>query len=49
MSNKNESNFCTLSGSEGLLKLHIIVCKANVLTFIWSFCQNLENYRKLIL
>ena len=33
----------------GMLKLDIMVPKANVLTYIWSFSENLENSRKLIL
>ena len=49
MSNKNENNFCVISGPVGLLTLDIMVHKAKVLTHIWSFCENLENYRKLIL
>ena len=49
MSNKNGNNFCIISGPGRLLKLDIMVCKANVLTYIWSFCENLENYRRLIL
>ena len=44
MSNKNENNFCIISDPGGLLKLDIMVRKANVLTHIWSFCENLENY-----
>ena len=49
MSNENENNFCFVSGPVGLLELDIMVRKANVLTYIWSFSENLENYRKLIL
>ena len=49
MSNKNENNFCIISGPGGLLKLDILVRKANVLTYILSFSENLENYRRLIL
>ena len=44
MSNKNENNFCIISGPVGLLKLDIMVHKANVLTYIWSFSEHLENY-----
>ena len=33
----------------GFLTLHITVHKANVLTYIWSFPENLQNSRKLIL
>ena len=47
MSKKNENNFCIISGPVGLLKLDIMVCKADLLTYIWSFHENLENYRKL--
>ena len=38
-----------VQGGGGLLKLDIMVRKANVSTYIWSFFENLENYRKLIL
>ena len=48
MSNKNENNFCIISFPGGLLKLDIMVHKANVLTYIWSFSENLENYGKLM-
>ena len=48
MSNKNENNFCIIAGPGGCLN-RIMVHKANVLTYIWSFTENLENYRKLIL
>ena len=54
MSNKNEDNFYIIScpgggGGGGLLNLDITVCKVNILTYIWSFSENLENSRKLIL
>ena len=49
MSNNNKNNFCITSCPGGLLKLDIMVCKANVLTHIFSFSENLENSRKLIL
>ena len=49
MSNKNENNFYIISCLRGLLKLDIMPHKANVLIYIWSFSENLENYRKLIL
>ena len=49
MSNKNENKFYLTSCSGGLLKLDIMVCKANVFRYIWSFSENLESYRKLIL
>ena len=41
MSNKNESNFCNISGPGGLLKLDTMVHKANVLTHIKSFRESL--------
>ena len=31
-----------------MLELDVMVCKANVLTYILSFSENLENSRKLI-
>ena len=49
MPNKNENNFYLVSGPGALSKLDIMVRKANVWTYIWSFSENLENYRKLIL
>ena len=49
MSNKNENNFYIISCPGGFLTLDIMVQKANVLTYIRSFSENLENYRKLIL
>ena len=49
MPNNNENNFYIVSGPGGLLKLDIVVCKVNVLTYIWSFSENLENERKQIL
>ena len=48
MSNKNDKNFYIISCPGGLLKLYIMVRKANVVTYIWSFSENLENSRKLI-
>ena len=47
--NKNENNFYIISCPGTLLKLDIMLRKANVLTYIWSFSENLENSRKLIL
>ena len=38
-----------VQGGGGLLKLDVMVCKANGLTYIWSFSENLENSRKLII
>ena len=50
MLNKNEDNFLHCFWCRGgLLKLDIMVCKAATVTLIWSFSENLENYRKLIL
>ena len=49
MSNKNEDSFYIISCPGGLLKLNIMVHKTNVLMYIWSFSENLENSRKLIL
>ena len=49
MSNKNENNFYIISCPWGFLTLDIMIWKANVLTYIWSFSENLEHYRKLIL
>ena len=37
--NQNENNFCIISGPRGLLKLDIMVPKANVLTYICSFLK----------
>ena len=52
MSNKNENNFCIVSTcgpGESVETWYHMVCNANVLTYIWSFSENLENYRELIL
>ena len=49
MSNKNENYYCIDSGPGELFKLDIMVRKVNVLTYIWSLSENLENYRKVIL
>ena len=49
LSNKNENNFYIISCPGGLLKLDIMLRKANVLTYVWSFSEYLENSRKLIL
>ena len=49
MSNKNENNFTLFLVQWELLKLDIMLHKANVLTYIWSFSENLENSRKQIL
>ena len=48
MSNENENNFTLFLVQGGLLKLDIMLRKAKVLTYIWSFSENLENSRKLI-
>ena len=37
MSNKNEYNFCVIPGPGGLLKLDIMVCKANVDIYLEFF------------
>ena len=49
MLNKNKNNFCITSCPGGFVEIDIMVCKANVLRYIWSFSENLENSRKLIL
>ena len=49
MSNKNESNFYISFCPGALLKLDIMVSNANVFRDNWSFPENLENSRKLIL
>ena len=49
MSNKKENNFYISCCPGGLLILDIMVRKANVFRYIWSFSENLENSRKLIL
>ena len=49
MSNKNENNFYIISCPGGFLTRDIMVQKVNVLTYIYSFSENLENYRTLIL
>ena len=49
MSNKNENNFYITSCPGALLKLDIMVGNANVFRDNWSFPENLENSRKLIL
>ena len=49
MSNNKENNYYIISCPGGLFKLDIMVRKANVLTYIWSFSENFENSRKLIL
>ena len=48
MTNKNEKNFYIISCPGGFVEIDIMVSKANVLTYIWSFSENLENSRKLI-
>ena len=48
MINKNKSNFCIVSG-RGVLKPNIMVRKGAIVTYIWSFHENFENYRKLVL
>ena len=41
--------FFIVPGPEGLLKLDIIVRKAAMVTYIWNFSENLENYKKVFL
>ena len=50
MINKNKNNFCIVSGRGGeMLKPNIMVRKGAIVTYIWSFHENFENYRKLVL
>ena len=49
MVNKNKNNFCIVSGWGGVLKPNIMVRKGAIVTCIWSFHENFENYRKLVL
>ena len=51
MINKNKNNFCIVSGrgGGGVLKPNIMVRKGAIVTYIWSFHENFENYRKLVL
>ena len=49
MSNKNENNFTVFLVQGWLLKLDIMVRNAHVFRYIWSFSENLENSKKLIL
>ena len=50
MVNKNKNNFCIVSGrGMGVLKPNIMVRKGAIVTYIWSFHENFENYRKLVL
>ena len=54
MVNKSKNNFCIVSGrggggGGGVLKPNIMVRKGAIVTYIWSFHENLENYRKLVL
>ena len=47
---KNKNNFCIVSGRGGeVLKSNIMVRKGAIVTYIWSFHENFENYRKLVL
>ena len=46
MSNKNENNFCIVSAPGWLLKLDIMVHKANVLTYILSCSENFAELQK---
>ena len=49
MINKNKNNFCIVSVQGGVLKPNIMVRKGAIVTYIWSFDENFENYRKLVL
>ena len=55
MLNENKNNFCIVSGPEWgggggvVLKPNIMVRKGAIVTYIWSFHENFENYRKLVL
>ena len=59
MINKNKNNICIVSGRWGgggggggerlVLKPNIMVRKGAMVTYIWSFHENFENYRKLVL
>ena len=49
MSKKDEHHFTLFLVQRGLLALDIMVRNANVFRYIWSFSENLENSRKLIL
>ena len=51
MINKNKNNFCHCfwSGGGEVLKPTIMVRKGAIVTYIWSFHEYFENYRKLVL
>ena len=51
MINKNKNIFCIVSGwgGGGVLKPNIMVLKGAIVTYIWSFHENFQSYRKLIL
>ena len=56
MINKNKNNFCHCFWSGGggggggkVLKPNIMVRKGAIVTYMWSFHENFENYRKLVL
>ena len=36
-------------GEGGVLKPNIMVRKGAIVTYVWSFHENFENYRKLVL
>ena len=55
MINKNKNNFCHCfwsggggGGGEEVLKPNIMVRKGAIVTYIWSFHEYFENYRKLV-
>ena len=49
MINKNKNNFNIVSGRGAMLKPTIMVRKGAIVTYIWSFYENFENYRKPVL
>ena len=53
MINKNKNNFCIVSGrgggGGGVLKPNSMDRKGAIVTYIWSFHENFENYRKPVL
>ena len=49
LSNKNNKKILRCVWSKGLLKPNIMVRKGAIVTYIWSFHENFENYRKLVL
>ena len=52
MLNENKNNFSIVSDPRrrgGGSKPYIMVRKGAIVTYIWSFRENFENYRKLVL